>query len=111
MYFNESGGVVLAIGATKTGETRSVGKASSPGRPIRFVAQANGAASAANGFRIEASQDEGVTWVTVAQATTAAGVTSTLDVPVVVGHYRVVFVNGAAAQVATWFLNGAFFNA
>lgn len=89
----------LAISATMTGASRAVGVADG----VPHMAAAFNAfvfASAAGTVRIEASND-GATWrQATANAAVGANAAVTLSVPIVARFYRMVFVNGAAAQTA-----------
>lgn len=58
------------------------------------------AASAADGAKLQISND-GVTWVTVAQATLAANVPQSLSTPILAKYHRATLTNGAGAATAT----------
>lgn len=56
-------------------------------------------ASAANGFKIQASND-GSTWYTVAQAALVASTPNQLTAPLVARYYRITLTNGATPQTS-----------
>lgn len=87
----------LGAGATFTGSSRDGGST-----PVNRSFHANfyaDQASAANGARIEKSQD-GTTWRPAASATLDAGVPAELSVACTARYYRCIMVNGATAQGA-----------
>ena len=59
-------------------------------------------ASAANGAKVQVSHDGGTTWLTIWQATLAAGVPQSYSGPVLAKQMRAQLTNGAGAAVAAY---------
>lgn len=87
----------LSISSTFTGPKRDMGELTGD-LPQYFSAWAfSDVASAANGFKIEFSND-GTFWRLAAQMTTTAGTLANLSTRVFAKYYRVTFANSTTAQ-------------
>ena len=59
-------------------------------------------ASAANGAKVQVSHDDGATWDTVWQATLAAGVPQSAELPILAKLMRAQLTNGAGAATTAY---------
>jgi hypothetical protein len=99
LYRHQALDEALAASATLEGDAFNTG--GSPCAYREFGAYfLSSAASAANGARLEISQD-GVTWVPVKTATLAANVPQELATPILAKHHRAVLVNAAGGADVT----------
>ena len=96
MYRQHALGSALAASATLNGTAFETGGSPTPYKEFgAYFLSAT--ASAANGAKIEVSQD-GATWKTVKQATLAAGVPQDLSTPILAKYHRCSLTNDAGAD-------------